>query len=326
MVGMSTRHALLTLLADGAFHSGTDLGAQLGVTRAAINKAVQALQLTGLEIHCIPGRGYRLLESLDPLSTDRITGLLVSRDRSLEIEVLESTVSTSQELIGSDRDFRPGRICLAEVQLAGRGRRGRHWVASPYQNIVMSMSWRFETGPAGLAGLSLAAGTAVIKALEKLGVRGAGLKWPNDILLQGRKLAGLLVDLRGEAAGPALVVLGLGLNVAISEADANRIDQPWAMLREVLPGPIERNRLAALLIDELADTFQQFAEQGFEPYREEWERLHVYQNCPVHLDLGETRMSGTVVGIDSHGNLRLRDTRGQVRAFHSGEVSLRAAS
>jgi len=325
MVGMSTRHALLALLADSAFHSGTDLGAQLGVTRAAINKAVQSLQQTGLEIHCVPGRGYRLVESLIPLSADRISGLLKFRGRAIQIEVVETTESTSQELIGSDREFRPGRVCLAEIQLAGRGRRGRHWVSSPYQNIVMSMSWRFETGPAGLAGLSLAAGTAVIRALEQFGVQGAGLKWPNDILLNGRKLAGVLMDLRGEAAGPALVVLGLGLNVALTEADAGRIDQPWSMLREALPGPIDRNRLAALLIDELAGTFEQFAAYGFESHREEWERHHLYQNCPVRLDLGETQLSGTVVGIDDHGNLRLRDAHGQVRAFHSGEVSLRAA-
>jgi len=323
---MSTRHSLLALLADGAFHSGTDLGASLGVTRAAINKAVQSLQHVGLEIHCIPGRGYRLVESLVPLSVDRITGYLEPRGPALQVEVLETTESTSQELIGGEREFRSGRVCLAEVQVAGRGRRGRHWVASPYHNIVMSMSWRFETGPAGLAGLSLVAGIAVIRALERFGVQGSGLKWPNDILLRGRKLAGVLVDLRGEAAGPALVVLGLGLNVMVTEADAARIDQPWSMLREVLPGPIDRNRLAASLINELVDALQKFAAHGFEPYREEWERRHLYQNCPVRLDLGETRLSGTAVGVDDHGNLRLRDTHGQVRAFHSGEVSLRVVT
>lgn len=322
---MSTRHQLMRLLADGRFHSGTDLGGRLGVTRAAVNKAVQGLVGGGIEIHSIPGRGYRLDEPFTPLSAEAIRERLAGRASGIEIEVVDAADSTNRRLQESGSDFAVGRVCLAEAQSAGRGRRGRGWVVTPCHNIALSIGWRFESGPAALAGLSLAAGVAVLRALDAFGVPGTGLKWPNDILLDGRKLAGLLVDVRGESAGPSQVVLGLGLNVYLAARDAARIDQPWAALRELLPGPVDRNRLAALLIAELSGMFQAFAREGFTPWRAEWERRHLYHDRAVRLQAGDQQVSGTVVGIDVHGGLRLRDARGEVRSYHSGEVSLRPA-
>lgn len=321
---MSTRHSLLRLLADGAFHSGTDLGGQLGVSRAAVNKALHGLAEQGLDIHSIPGRGYRLSEPFVPLSVSAINAALAPR--AVPVEVLEETASTSEYLLQFAAEQPSGRVCLAEAQRAGRGRRGRGWIATPFHNLVMSMSWRFESGPAVLAGLSLAAGVAVVRALHAFGVPDVALKWPNDLLLEGRKLAGLLVDVRGETAGPSWVILGLGLNIHIAPSDATRIDQPWAALREVLPGPVDRNRLAALVIQELANMFETFARRGFEPYAPEWEQHHAYRSREVRLQLGTETITGTVVGIDEHGNLRLRDAHGAVRAYHSGEVSLRAGT
>lgn len=321
---MSTRHSLLQLLADGAFHSGTDLGGRLGVSRAAVNKALHGLAEQGLDIHSIPGRGYRLSEPFVPLSASAIGAALAPR--AVSIEVLEETASTSEYLLQFAAHQPSGRVCLAEAQRAGRGRRGRGWIATPFHNLVMSMSWRFESGPAALAGLSLAAGVAVVRALHGFGVADVALKWPNDVLFDRRKLAGLLVDVRGEAAGPSWVVLGLGLNIHIAPGDAARIDQPWAALREVLPGPVDRNRLAALVVQELANAFETFARRGFEPFAPQWEQHHAYRNREVRLQLGTETVTGTVVGIDEQGNLRLRDPRGAIRAYHSGEVSLRAES
>jgi BirA family biotin operon repressor/biotin-[acetyl-CoA-carboxylase] ligase len=323
---MSTRHDLLALLADGAFHSGTALGERLGVSRAAVNKAVQVLVDGGVEIHSVPGRGYRLDEPFTPLSEDAIRRQLGAHGIEAVIEVLAETDSTSQHLLRAAPAETGGlRVCLAEAQSAGRGRRGRDWQATPYHNILMSLAWRFESGPAGLAGLSLAAGVAVLRALEALGVQRAGLKWPNDILLDGRKLAGLLVDLRGEAAGPSLVVLGLGLNVRLAAREAAAIDQPWAGLHEQLPAPVDRNRVAALLIARLAEMFRGFEEQGFAAFRAEWERRHLLAGRPVRVHAAHEEVTGTVEGIDAHGALCVRDDRGVLRTFHSGEVSLRAA-
>lgn len=323
---MSTRHALLKLLADGAFHSGTALGERLGVSRAAVNKAVQGLVADGFDIHRVSGRGYRLGEPFVPLSGTAIRAHLAARGIDLPVEVLEQVDSTSQYLLRTAADEDNGaRACLTETQAAGRGRRGRSWVATPYHNILLSLAWRFELGPAALTGLSLAAGVAVVEALEAFGVRGAGLKWPNDVLLDGRKLAGLLVDLRGEAAGPSFAVFGLGLNVQLAARDAAHIDQPWASLQGLLPSPVDRNRLAALLLAHLSDAFRRFEVQGFEAFRADWERRHLLAGQTVCVHTGQGEVSGTVEGIDAHGGLCVRDTHGERRVFHSGEVSLRAA-
>ena len=320
---MSTRDALLNLLADGAFHSGTALGERLGVSRAAIHKGIQSLVEEGIEIHRITGRGYRLSDAFTPLNVSAIAGALVGWGFAPQIEVLAATDSTSQHLLRSGNQPESARVCFAESQTAGRGRRGRGWVATPYQNIVMSMSWRFEGGPAALTGLSLAAGVAVLEALEVFGFRGAGLKWPNDILFDGRKLAGLLVDLRGEAAGPSLVVLGLGLNVALAEREAAMIDQPWAALCEILPRPVDRNRLAGLLVRHLGGMFMRFEREGFSAFRAAWERHHLFAGQAVCMETALESVSGTVEGIDAHGALCVRDAEGALRSFHSGEVSLR---
>ena len=232
--------------------------------------------------------------------------------------------STNQQLLRTP-DLSSGRVCLAEAQSAGRGRRGRGWVATPCHNILLSMNWRFETGPASLAGLSLAAGVAVVRALEDFGVQGAGLKWPNDILRDGRKLAGLLIDVRAETGGPSVVVLGLGLNVYLAPADAAHIDQPWTALRDFLPAPVDRNRLAALLIVHVHEMFRVFERDGFAAFRAEWERRHLYAGKPVRLQSGHEDLFGTVEGIDTQGGLRVRAVGGELRTFHSGDVSLRAA-
>ncbi|MCK7498149.1 MAG: biotin--[acetyl-CoA-carboxylase] ligase [Comamonadaceae bacterium] len=218
------------------------------------------------------------------------------------------------------------RVCLAETQTAGRGRRGRGWVATPFHGLLLSVGWRFESGPAVLSGLSLAAGVAVLRALDAFGVPRAGLKWPNDVLIDGRKLAGLLVDLRGEAAGPSFAVLGLGLNVHIAAAAAAFIDQPWTSLREWLPAPVDRNRLAALLIGELTAMLVEFERSGFAAFGAAWERHHVFAGQPVRVRHAHGDAVGVAVGIDEHGALQLRDPSGAVRALHSGDVSLRAAS
>ncbi len=320
---MSTRHALLKLLADGVFHSGPELGERLGVSRAAVNKAIKTLAESGTDIHRVSGRGYRLGEPFVPLSDVPIRTLLSDRRFQAEVEILDEVNSTSEQLLRTP-NLSGGRVCLAEAQTTGRGRRGRGWVATPCHNILMSMSWRFETGPAGLAGLSLAAGVAVLRALEEFGVRNAGLKWPNDIVRDGRKLAGLLIDLRGEAGGPSLVVLGLGLNVHLAPKDAALIDQPWICLREILPAPVDRNRLAGLLVLHLGEMFRDFEQSGFEAFRAEWEHHHVYAGQPVRLQSGHEDVIGTVAGIDAQGGLRVQLVGGELRTFHSGDVSLRA--
>ena len=325
---MNTRTELVKLLSDAAFHSGTDLGKKLGITRAAVCKNIRRLTQSGLDVHRVTGRGYKLDAPLTPLNRSSILKHLGSaaadfRDR---LHVLDETDSTNRhlaELIAHAKTLN-GMACLAEAQSGGRGRRGRAWVATPYHNLMFSMAWRFPGGPGLVSGLSLAAGLAVLQALDEYGVDGAGLKWPNDVLWDGRKLAGLLADVQGESAGPTQVILGVGVNGYIGREDAERIDQPWVDLRNILDETTDRNRLAALLIRHLRRMFQVFTEKGFAPFREEWVARHLYHGRRVRLIQGDREFSGTAEGIDETGGLIIRHARNR-QVFHSGEVSLRPA-
>jgi BirA family biotin operon repressor/biotin-[acetyl-CoA-carboxylase] ligase len=187
---------------------------------------------------------------------------------------------------------------------------------------MLSMAWRFPGGPGLVSGLSLAAGVALLRALEEYGVSGVGLKWPNDVLWDNRKLAGLLVDVQGEAAGPTLVILGVGINGYISPQDAAHIDQPWIDLQGITGETTDRNRLAALVVCRLLDMFQLFAAKGFAPFREDWQKRHLFHGRRVRLLQGEREFTGTAEGIDETGGLIIRHARNR-QIFHSGEVSLR---
>jgi BirA family biotin operon repressor/biotin-[acetyl-CoA-carboxylase] ligase len=326
MAGVSTRSAILRRLADGGFHSGPEIGESLGISRAAIHKGIHGLRASGLVIHCVPGRGYRLDAPLDLLSEDRILTHLgnAAEGMAARLHIHAEIDSTSSYLLSLAADQRHRAICVAEAQARGRGRRGREWVATPFRNILLSMAWRLEAGPAAITGISLAAGVAVIRALQRSGARGIGLKWPNDVVWNGRKLAGLLLDVQGEACGPSQVVLGLGLNVKIGEAEAARIDQPWVDLEEILDRPVDRNRLVATLFQELETMFTGFARDGLAGYREDWLDLHQFANKPVRVIQTEGVVEGRVEGIDDRGALLVRDAGGHTHVFHSGEISLRA--
>lgn len=326
---MSTRAEILRMLSDGAFHSGTDLGKRLGITRAAVCKNIRRLTQSGLDVHRVTGRGYKLDAPLTLLNRSRILKHLGDaavdfRDRLHLLDEVDSTNRRLAELVAQMKSV-DGVTCLAETQSGGRGRRGRAWVATPYHNLMFSMAWQFPGGPGLVSGLSLAAGLAALQALEEYGVDGAGLKWPNDVLWDGRKLAGLLADVQGESAGPTQVILGVGVNAYIGREDAERIDQPWVDLRNILGETTDRNRLAALLIRHLRRMFQVFTEKGFAPFREEWVSRHLYHGQRVRLIQGDREFLGTVEGIDENGGLIVHLGKGR-QVFHSGEISMRGTA
>lgn len=324
---MSTRAQILRLLSDGVFHSGTELGKQLDITRAAVCKNIHQLGQSGLEIHRVTGRGYKLDTPLVLLERDRILQLLGDAAVvSDQVQVVDEVDSTNRYLadVVEGRPNINGATCLAEVQTGGRGRRGRSWVTTPYCNLMLSMAWRFAGGPGAITGLSLAAGVALMRALEEYGVSGIGLKWPNDILWNDRKLAGLLVDIQGEAAGPTKVILGVGVNGYISPRDAGDIDQPWTDLRSITGETVDRNRLAALVMRHLWRMFRLFEDKGIAPFREDWHKHHLFRDKRVRLLRGDRVVCGIAEGIDDAGGLILRIGRSR-QTFHSGEVSLRLA-
>lgn len=322
---MGTRTDILKLLADGDFHSGTDIGARLGISRAAVWKAIQTLCALGLDIHRVSGRGYKLATSVTPLDANAIQAALAQKSVALPgmLTVLEEVDSTNRYFLKQAATLSGGSACFAEVQRQGRGRRGRSWQATPYRNIAMSFAWRFDAGPGVVAGLSLAAGLAVLRALKDYGVADLGLKWPNDVLARGRKLAGLLADVQGEAAGPCLVILGIGINTHLGAAEADRIEQPWIDARTLLGHPVDRNRLAGGVLAELVRTCELYARAGFAVFRDEWQRYHLYHQQPVRLTFADRALTGVVDGVDDAGGLWLREQDGVRRLHQSGEISLR---
>ncbi len=324
---METHLRIIRRLVDGELHSGADLAQALGVSRAAVWKAVhKAGGMLGLEVRSVRGRGYRLAVPLELLDPERILAAIPyqARHRIERLEVYDDIDSTNSHLMREGQRGAPsGTLCLAERQRAGRGRRGRTWVSPFGTNIYLSLLWRYPFGPAVLGGLSLAAATAVAGVLEAEGVPDIGLKWPNDVLWHRRKLAGLLLEVAGEAQGPSLVVLGLGLNTRLPATQAAVIDQPWVDLDSVVGlDAISRNRLAARLAERLTDVMVRYGSDGLGPFLPAWKRFDLHRGEPVEIRLADQTFSGIHAGVTPQGALRL-DMDGNLRTFQAGEVSLR---
>jgi BirA family biotin operon repressor/biotin-[acetyl-CoA-carboxylase] ligase len=242
----------------------------------------------------------------------------------LVVEVVDTIDSTNSALSRrASRQDVHRHVLVAEAQTAGRGRRGRAWTAVAGGSITFSLGWRFEQGAGYLSGLTLAVGLAVARALEALGFASIELKWPNDLVHRRAKLGGILVELTGDALGPSLAIIGVGLNVRLPAAARRRIGQPVTDLAGIARRrAVDRNQLLARILRELAVVLEAFAERGFAPLRADWQRRHALQRKPVEVLLPDGRSAhGEVVGVDAEGALVV-DTLGQRLRFLSGEVSL----
>jgi len=319
---------LLELLADGHFHSGETIGGLLGVSRTAVWKQLQKMSAIGLSIESVRGRGYRLPGGLELLSGSLIKQALTPAAVSdlYGIDVLLQTESTNAVAMAhAVAHGVGGYACFAEYQSAGRGRRGRSWVSPFGQNLYFSLTWQFDDGAASLEGLSLAVGVCVARVLKRLGLERVSLKWPNDILVEGCKLGGVLLEMTGDPSGRCQVVVGVGLNVFMSDGSAHGIEQPWTSLDAHLkPAGYSRNQLAAELLNELLPMLSCFSEAGFVDYQQEWSLLDGYRHCLVSLQSGNQQYVGVAQGVTANGALRLL-VDGVEREFYGGEVSLRLA-
>jgi len=320
---------LLRLLADGEFHSGERLARQLGISRASVNNALRGLENYGLELYSVRGRGYCLPNPPQWLEVKRIADYLGERRRNFHIEILDSATSSNTLLLQrarADTAGTPsGSVLAVEWQSGGRGRLGRTWYSGLGNALTFSLLWRFDCGLSALSGLSLAAGVALIRALHALGITGAQLKWPNDVLGKNGKLAGILIETQGDMLGPSTVVIGIGLNLALSQKVLRQVDQPASSLVEMAGAMPQRNHLLATILLELDKVLREFAAQGFAALRAEWQRYHGMQNQPVQLSLPDgNRVDGIVRGVADDGALMLETQQG-IRRFNIGEVSLRSA-
>src|SRR5476649_1767513 len=311
---------LLELLKDGRFHSGEALGAALGVSRSAVWKQLQHLEAElNLPIHKIRGKGYQLASPLVFLSKEEIA--VNAASLAWPVHISDSIDSTNAEALRLvDAGVAAPFLVLAEQQTAGRGRRGRTWVSPFAQNVYYSLVLRIEGGLRQLEGLSLVVGLAVMQALRDLGVQGAALKWPNDVLVGRKKIAGILLELVGDPADVCHVVLGVGINVNMQMAD--EVDQQWTSMRLEAGRMFDRNQLAAGLSVTLESYLARHRVSGFSTIHAEWEQNHLWQGRAVSLIAGVNQIDGVVVGIDSRGALRLK-VDGVEKVFSGGELSLR---
>lgn len=311
---------LLKLLKDGRFHSGQALGAALGISRSAVWKQLQHLEAElGLSIHKVRGRGYQLSAPLTLLNSAEIAEHSPACD--WPVLVFESIDSTNAEALRSiERGLAAPFLVLAERQTAGRGRRGRKWVSPFAENVYYSLVLRIDGGMRQLEGLSLVVGLAVMQTLRDLGIAGAGLKWPNDVLVGEKKIAGILLELVGDPADVCHVVLGVGINVNMQIAD--EVDQQWTSMRLEAGKAFDRNLLVARLGIVLQGYLSRHQLAGFSALRAEWEQGHLWQGRAVSLIAGVSRIDGEVIGIDGQGALRL-NVGGVEKVFSGGELSLR---
>jgi BirA family biotin operon repressor/biotin-[acetyl-CoA-carboxylase] ligase len=327
------RQRVLQLLSDGAFHSGEKLAKRLRVSRGGVWKIVSALRELGVEIQSVPRQGYRLPRAVDLYDKASIheSASATARAALTRTDVLLTVDSTNRFLVDLTDPLPAGRaqLCVAELQNAGRGRRGRSWVAPFGSGICMSVGWQFEEAPPTFSALSLAVGVAVVSALRALGAADVGLKWPNDLLWKGRKLGGILIEMRGESAGPARVVIGIGINMrmptavrlSLAEQQAAVIADVQEILREHTPN---RNALVGAVMSQLVEMLNTFANEGFAPFHTQWLQLDSLACAAVKVINGNQTTLGMARGVDVDGTL-LVDVNGETRRFVSGEVSLRAA-
>ncbi|MCG9723541.1 bifunctional biotin--[acetyl-CoA-carboxylase] ligase/biotin operon repressor BirA [Shewanella sp. Isolate7] len=312
------RREIIRLLSQGQFVSGEALASELGISRAAVSKQVGNLEEFGVDIYSVKGKGYKLAT---PISLIDETALKASiKNRCFYFNEINSTNGFLLEHV---KDLSSGDICVAEYQSAGRGRRGRHWV-SPYGcHLYTSFYWQFSQGMAQAMGLSLVVGCSLVTVLRSLGVEGIGVKWPNDIYLNHKKLAGILIEMSGQADSVCDLVIGIGINLSMSPAQADKIDQPWSDLSELAQLP-DKTELMIALQRQLVTDLELFQREGLKAFQARWREADLFDGELIKLLMGENSVEGICCGIDEQGAILLKTEEG-TKAFVGGEISMRPA-
>ncbi|RUO22919.1 bifunctional biotin--[acetyl-CoA-carboxylase] synthetase/biotin operon repressor [Aliidiomarina minuta] len=330
----STQHienTLIETLADGEFHSGQQLAERLQISRSAIHKRIASLDKLNLDIFRVQGRGYKLAEPLELLNSEKLQDAL--RDSSLPapLSLRRITGSTNDDLRGllqeaqqNRRTLAPGTAVIAEMQTAGRGRRGKAWLSPFGANLYMSMYWPLSQGLNGALGLSVAIGVCLAQMLQRQGIAGVSVKWPNDVYVQGSKIAGILIELEGQPAGEGHALIGIGLNIKMPDRHKSEIEQAFTDVQSHIEGPVRRHVWAAHLINGCREALLNYDANGLQNLIKDWRELDHFYMQPVRLLLGQHEQQGVAEGIDENGALLVRQ-EGKLKSYFGGEISLRAA-
>lgn len=319
-----TTHNILVALSGGDFCSGELLGEQNNISRAAIGKHIQALQKLGLDIYSVTGKGYRLSQPIELLTQDKIVDAAGVDNLSVAVETVVGSTNDVIKKALYDRALDAhcsGTTVFSEAQTAGRGRRGKQWISPLGASLYFSTHWRFEQGINATMGLSLVVGIAIVEALSELGVTDLGLKWPNDIYYQGRKLAGILVELEGQGSDACDIIIGAGINVQLPVDASNSIDQPFADLNET-GLTLNRNVIAGTILRHLLSLLGAFEQHGFSSFVERWHQYDCFVGHSVQLSMGQRVVEGIANGVDAQGGIVLT-INNQSQSFFGGEISLR---
>jgi len=321
----TVKDQLIKALACGEFVSGQQFGEQVGVSRAAISNQIKTLTEMGLDIFRVTGKGYKLAQSIDLLEHNQIENNLIKLSyNDLSIEVHSIIDSTNSYLLRKIPNIKKGQICIAEYQQAGRGRRGQKWQSPFGSHLYLSMYWQLEQGMSEAMGLSLVIGLALSDAIQKFVTNKVELKWPNDVYVSGKKIAGILIELEGQAQGIGHCVVGVGLNVQMPKSASTEIDQPWTDLRSHHSEKVDRNKLAAEVIHCIYQRLEQHQTSGFASMIEEWHQQDLLLNKTVKIITGSRETLGIYRGVNEQGAMLL-EVNNKVSPVYGGEVSLRSA-
>jgi BirA family transcriptional regulator, biotin operon repressor / biotin---[acetyl-CoA-carboxylase] ligase len=326
---MKKGHAsLLSIISDGHIHSGEALATQLNISRAAIWKSIKYLESLGLHIEAIRSKGYRLAHSIELFSEKKIKRSLssVARECCSDIEVLFKTESTNSCLfdrLASEQIH--GNVILAEYQSHGRGRRGNKWVSPLASGLTLSVGWRFDIVPRALGLLSLYMGVAMARTLQSEKITNVGLKWPNDVLVDNKKIGGILLEVRGEASGPVDVVIGIGLNYKLTDADKGNIEQPVTDICSHSKQHSTRNKVVAILLSNVFEVLEAFNTDQNTALLDEWRALDCFVGKQAKLFLPNEEIEGVLKGVDDQGSILMLVDK-DVKSYTSGEISLRVES
>ncbi|HET9594910.1 MAG TPA: biotin--[acetyl-CoA-carboxylase] ligase [Anaeromyxobacteraceae bacterium] len=309
--------------ADDAFVSGEAISDKLGLSRAAVWKHVNALRAQGYTIEAVAARGYRLVGIPDRLGPLELRPLLSTHDVGREVHwfaEVSSTNDAAKEL--AEEGALHGEVVVAETQTAGRGRRGRAWASPPGKNLYLSVVLRPELPPSRAPELTLLASVALCQAARRTGVAGAAIKWPNDVLVGGRKLAGILTEMAAEPDVVQWVVLGLGVNVnaGVEDFPGELRDVVTSLARE-RGEPVPRALFAAALLSGLEAWLDRHAAEGFAPVRAAWRELSDTLGRDVRVRAAGEELVGRAEDVDAQGALLVRTAAGLERVL-AGDVEL----
>ena len=318
---MQDQNTLIQLLNQPGAVSGTSIGEALGISRMAVQKRIQALVENGLPIDAVSGKGYTLSQGVNLLS-DKDIGQHLDSTLCESVEVLQSVQSTNSYLLGQAILANKAKVCVTEAQSAGRGRRGNDWQSAPYRNVMLSISWGFDHWPETITGLGLAVALIIVETINHEYDLDVKIKWPNDLMVEQNKLAGVLIDVAGESSGSCNVVIGLGLNVHQPDWSSSDAAYRWLDLESLGIHP-DRNQLIGLISANLIKMLAQFSSAGFAPLVDRWNALSSYSGRQVRVGSGESYTQGRMLSVDAVGALLIVDDQGVEHRFSDSNVSVR---